>query len=313
MRVFIAGATGVIGRELLPLLLGRGHEVVAMTRRGEEIPRLESAGAEAAVADAFDAEGLRKAVVGARPEAVVHELTSLQDAFDPDNLDEQFARNDRVRREGTRNLLAAARAAGARKVVAQSIAFGYAPKGSRVKAEEAPLFLDAPKPWGESVRAARDLEEAVLGAEGIEGVVLRYGHLYGPGTQYAPDGQMGRGVLAGTISIVGSGEGTYSFAHVADAASATVAAVEGWPSGVYNVTDDEPAPAREWLPHYARVLGANEPPRASEEEVLEAAGWLTLHRMTEMRGASNQRARSEGWISKYPDWRDGFARAFGRD
>lgn len=227
MRIFLAGSTGVIGRELLPLLTERGHEVVALTRREEEVPRLRSAGVEPAVADVFDAEGLRSVVAKARPEAVVHELTSLPDVFDHGRIAEQFAANNRIRREGTRNLLSSAKAAGARKIVAQSIAFGYKPVGSRIKTEEAPLFVDAPEPWGGSVRAVKDLEEAVLDAEGIEGVALRYGHLYGPGTYFAPDGQIGRGVLAGVIPIAGEGEGTYSFLHVEDAASATVAAVEG--------------------------------------------------------------------------------------
>ena len=307
MRIFLAGSTGVIGRELLPLLIERGHEVVALTRREEEVARLRSAGAEPAVADVFDAEGLRSVVAKARPEAVVHELTSLPDVFDPGRIAEQFAANNRIRREGTLNLLDGARAGGAKKVVAQSIAFGYKPVGSRIKSEEAPLFVDAPEPWGESVRAAKDLEEAVLDDEGIEGVVLRYGHLYGPGTFFAPDGQIGRGLLAGAVPIAGEGEGTYSFLHVQDVASATVAAVEGWPSGVYNVVDDAPARAREWLPYYAEILGAVEPPRVSREELLEAAGWLTLHQITEMRGASNARAREQGWAPKYPTWRDGFA------
>ena len=307
MRIFLAGATGVIGRELLPLLTERGHEVVALTRREEEVPLLKSAGVEPAVADVFDAEGLRTAVAKARPEVVVHELTSLPDAFDPARITEQFAANDRIRREGTCNRLSGAKAPGARKIVAQSIAFGYEPVGSRIKAEEAPLFVDAPEPWGGSVRAAKDLEDAVLGVEEIEGVVLRYGHLYGLGTYFAPDGQIGQGLLAGAVPIAGEGEGTYSFLHMEDVASATVAAVEGWPWGVYNVCDDEPTRAREWMPYYAKVLGAGEPPRVSKEELLEAAGWLTLHQITEMRGASNARAREQNWAPRYRSWRDGFA------
>jgi nucleoside-diphosphate-sugar epimerase len=307
LRIFLAGATGVIGRELLPLLIERGHEVVALTRREEEVPRLKSVGAESAVADVFDAKGLRTVVIKARPEAVVHELTDLPDAFDPGRIAEQFAANNRIRREGTRNLLSGAKAAGARRIVAQSIAYSYKPVGSRIKTEDAPLFVDAPEPWGGSVRAAKDLEETVLGTEGIEGVVLRYGHLYGPNTYFAPDGQIGQGVLAGIVPIAGEGEGIFSFVHVEDAASATVAAVEGWPSSVYNVCNDEPACAREWMPYYAEIMGVGQPPRISKEELLEAAGWLTMHQITEMRGASNARAREQGWAPKYPSWRDGFA------
>ena len=312
MRIFLAGATGVIGRELLPLLIERGHEVVALTRREEEVPRLKSVGAEPAVADVFDAEGLRTVVVRAQPEAVVHELTDLPDIFDPGRIAEQFAANNRIRREGTRNLLSGAKAAGTRRVVAQSIAYGYKPVGPRIKTEEASLFVDAPEPWGGSVRAAKALEETVLGTEGIEGVVLRYGQLYGPGTYFAPDGQIGRDLLAGATPIAGEGEGTYSFLPVEDATSAGVAAVEGWPSGVYNVCDDEPTRARKWMPYYAEIMGAAEPPRVSKEELLEAAGWLTLHQITEMRGASNARAREQGWTPKYRSWRDGFANFAGR-
>jgi nucleoside-diphosphate-sugar epimerase len=283
-----------------------------MTRRAEEIPRLQEFGAEAVICDAFDAEGLKAAVVGADPECVVHEMTSLPKVFDAARLDEQLAVNNRLRSEGTRNLVAAAEAAGATKIVAQSIAFAYSPEGAAVKEEEAPLFLDAPDVWGRSVGAVRDLEEAVVGSRIAERVVLRYGHLYGPGTSYAPDGQFGGGVKAGAIPIAGEGEGVFSFVHLDDVANATVAAVEDWPSGVYNVVDDEPTPARVWLPYLAEVLGAPAPPRAPEERVLEAAGWLTLHQLTEMRGASNRRAKSEtGWKPLHPSWREGFANGLG--
>ena len=241
MKIFFAGATGVIGKELLPLLVESGHEVTAATRKREEIPSIEDHGAEAVVCDALDTESMLSVVAEVRAECVLHELTNLPDAFDPERLDEQLAANNRVRTEGTRNLAKAAEAAGAKKIVAQSLAFGYAPEGSWVKAEEAPLFTDATEPWGASVRAVEALEQAVLEAEVPERVVLRYGHLYGPGTMYAPDGQMGQGVSAGAVPLIGDGDGTFSFIHLSDLASATVAAIEGWTSGLYNVCDDDPA------------------------------------------------------------------------
>jgi nucleoside-diphosphate-sugar epimerase len=219
MRVFVAGATGVIGRALLPLLTREGHEVVGMTRSQERAALIRELGAEPAVADAFDADGLREAVAAARPEAVIHELTDIPRSIDPKRFAEQFERNNRLRREGTRNLMAAARAAGARRVVAQSIAFAYAPKGGGLRVEQDPLALDAGGPWGETVGAVAELERAVTGAGEVEGVVLRYGYFYGPGT-YHPDEQAPPPAV-----------------HVETAARRTVEAL-GAPSGVITVVDD---------------------------------------------------------------------------
>lgn len=303
MRVFVAGASGAIGTPLLRQLLAAGHQVTGMTRREERAERLRAAGAEAAVCDAFDAEALREAVVAARPEAVVHLLTALPPKFSPKA---DLGPTNRVRSEGTRNLVAAARAAGARRLVAESIAFAYAPRGERVKDEEAELFLDAPGPTGETMAAVADLEGQVSEAEGIEGVVLRYGFLYGPGTYYAADGSQAEDARRRRAPIVGAGTGVFSFVHVDDAASATVAAL-GCGAGVYNVVDDEPAAMSEWLPVYAEALGAKPPRRVPVWLARLVAGKDLAASAVEMRGADNAKAKGElGWEPAHPSWRQGF-------
>jgi nucleoside-diphosphate-sugar epimerase len=303
MRVFVAGATGAIGRPLVAQLLAAGHEVTGMTRSPERAEALRRAGAEAAVCDVFDADGVRAAMAAARPEAVVHQLTDLPAAYTNDRA-ALTAGTNRLRREGTRVLLDAARAAGATRFVAQSIAFAYAAEGDWVKDEQAPLGGD------EAVLdALRAHEEAVLEAEGI---VLRYGQLYGPGTWYAPDGSIAEQVRKRRFPIVGSGEARFSFVHVDDAAGATVAAVERGRTGVYNVCDDEPAPMREWLPAYAEALGAKPPRRVPALVARLVAGRATAEDATTLRGASNARARAElGWQPRWGSWRDGFRSALG--
>ena len=312
MRVFLAGATGVIGRRLLPRLLEAGHDVTAMTRRAERGAALRDAGAAPAVCDVFDAEELRAAVERARPEVVVHELTDLPPALDPRKMEEQAAGNDRIRTEGTRNLVAAAVAAGAQRLVAQSIAFAYAPMGEGLKREDDPLWDDAPWPWSRSVAALRELDGAVTGTEGIDGLVLRYGFFYGPGTAYAPGGFFDREVRRRRFPVVGKGSGVFSFVHVDDAADATVAAVARGAPGIYNVVDDEPAPLREWLPVYADALGAKRPRRVPRFLARLVAGEYTVALATELRGASNERAKAElGWAPRYSSWRQGFREAAG--
>jgi nucleoside-diphosphate-sugar epimerase len=307
VRVFLAGATGVIGRRLLPRLRSAGHEVTAMTRSEERVAGLREAGATPVVTDVYDAEGLRAAVERARPEVMVHELTDLPPALDPRRMEEQLAGNDRVRTEGTRNLVAAAVAAGARRFVAQSIAFAYPPTGDRLKRESDPLWDDAPWPWRRSVEALRDLEDAVTNTEGIEGLVLRYGFFYGPGSAYGPGGHWEREVKRRRFPVVGRGAGVFSFIHVDDAADATVAAVEGGPPGIYNVVDDEPAPQREWLPAYAAAIGAKAPRRVPRFLARLLAGPYAVMLATELRGASNERAKAElGWQPRYASWREGF-------
>jgi nucleoside-diphosphate-sugar epimerase len=312
MRVFLAGATGVIGRRLLPLLVEGGHEVTAMTRSDERAAALRGAGATPVVRDVYDAEGVRAAMEAARPEVVLHELTDLPPNLDPRKMDEQTAGNDRIRTEGTRNLVVGAVAAGAQRVVAQSIAFVYAPTGTEPKTEDDPLWDDAPWPVARTVQALHDLENAVTGTVGIEGIVLRYGFFYGPGSTYAGDGHMEREVRRRRLPVVGKGTGTFSFIHVDDAATATVAAMEHGAPGIYNVVDDEPAPMREWLPAYAEALGAKPPRRVPAWLARLVAGRYTASMATQLRGASNAKAKTGlGWEPRYASWRQGFREALG--
>jgi len=312
MRVFLAGATGVIGRRLLPRLLEAGHDVTAMTRHEERAGVLREAGAVPLVCDVFDAEAVRAAMEGARPEVVLHELTDLPPALDPRKMEEQLAGNDRIRTEGTRNLVAAAVAAGARRIVAQSVAFAYAPTGAGLKREQDPLWDDAPWPWSRSVAALRELEGDVTETEGIEGVVLRYGFFYGPGTAYGPGGYFEREVRRRRFPVAGKGTGTFPFIHIDDAAEATVAAVARGAPGIYNVVDDEPAPLREWLPVYAEAIGAKRPWRVPRFLARLLAGEYAVMLATELRGASNERAKAElGWAPRHASWRQGFSEAPG--
>ena len=311
MKVFVAGASGVIGRPLVARLVAAGHEVTGMTRRQERAEGIRAAGAEAVVCDVYDAEGLEAAVVAAAPEAVVHLLTALPDRYDPKS--DYLAATNRIRIEGTGNLVAAARAAGARRMVAESIAFAYLPRGGWVKDEEAPLAGGAPGRFGRTFGAVAELERQVLEAEGIEGVVLRYGWLYGPGTYYDHGGQQAEEVMRRRLPIVAGGDGTFSFLHVEDAAGATVAALDRAAPGIYNAVDDEPAPMREWVPAYAEALGAKPPRKVPAWLARLVAGKDAVGAATGMRGASNAKIKRElGWQPSHPSWRQGFREALGR-
>jgi 2-alkyl-3-oxoalkanoate reductase len=300
MRVFLAGATGVIGSALVPQLLKAGHEVTAMTRSVLRAAQLEAVGADPVVCDVFDAEGVRAAMAAASPEVVMHQLTALParlDWADPNVFDA----NNRVRTEGTRVLVEAALATGASRVVAQSIAFVYAPTGDRVKEEDAALFTDAPPPLGGAVAAIVQHEQQVTSTVGIEGLVLRYGMLYGPGTYHDRRGSMAADIIAARVPLVAGATGMYSWLHVEDAASAAVAALERGAPGIYNIVDDEPAPQSEWLPVLARALGADPPAAADMPPAPE-------HPVMSLRGASNAKAKRElGWRPRYASWRQGFA------
>jgi nucleoside-diphosphate-sugar epimerase len=311
MRVFVAGASGAIGRRLVPQLLQAGHEVTGMTRSEESAERLRSAGAEAAaVCDAFDADRLRDVVVRARPEVVVNELTSLPERFDPRSID--YEPTNRVRVEGGRNLIAAASEAGASRLIIQSIAFLYAPEGGPVKDEEALVYTEAPGRFRSGIEAMLTAERDALEAPGMEGLVLRYGWFYGPGTYYAQGGSQAEDVRRRRFPIVGKGSGVFSFIHLDDAASATVAAVERGSPGVYNVVDDEPAPLREWLPVYAEAIGAKPPFRVPAWIARLVAGPFAAAMAIELRGASNAKAKRElGWQPRYPSWRQGFREGLG--
>jgi 2-alkyl-3-oxoalkanoate reductase len=308
VRVFVAGATGAIGKPLVRQLIAAEHEVTGMTRRPERTAAIREVGAEAVVCDAFDAEGLREAVMAARPEAVVHALTALPQRFGPRT---DLGPTNRLRIEGTRNLIAAARAAGAKRIVAESVSFFYAPEGGWMKDEEAPLDLDAPGKFGPTVAALADLERQVLEAEGLEGVVLRFGWFYGPGTYICPGGSQVEEIRKRRYPVVGEGNATFSFIHVDDAAAAVVAALNRGAPGVYNVVDDEPAPMREWLPELAERLGAKPPRRLPPWLVRLAVGKAMARSATGTRGASNTKAKRElGWQPAHPSWRGGFAELF---
>jgi len=313
MRVFVAGATGVVGRRLIPRLLRAGHDVVAMTRAYGAERDLRELGAEPVVADGLDREAVAHAVLDAKPEAVIHEMTGLRSGVS--NLrrfDREFALTNRLRTEGTDNLLAAACAAGSRRFVAQSYGnWNYERSGHSAKTEEDPFDHDPPAHQRKSLAAIRRLESTVLDAGEIEGLALRYGNLYGPGTSIAPGGEIGELVCRRRLPIVGDGRGVWSFAHIDDVAAATVAAVERGAPGVYNVCDDEPAAVADWLPELARALGAPPPWHVPAWLGRLATGSVGVSMMTRIKGASNAKAkRTLGWQPAYPTYRDGFRRGF---
>jgi nucleoside-diphosphate-sugar epimerase len=305
MKVFVAGASGAIGRPLVRQLLAAGHGVTGMTRREERAEEIRAAGAEAVVCDVFDAGALREAVAAAQPEVVVHALTALPPRFNPRS--DYLTATNRVRVEGTRNLLDAALAAGARRLVAESVAFFYEPEGDWVKDEEAPLQRNPAGRFAEALAAIGELEDWVTGTEGLEGVVLRCGWFYGPGTYYARGGSLAEETLKRRNPVVGAGTGIFSFIHVDDAAAAVVAALDRGAPGVYNVVDDEPAALRDWLPAYAEALGAKPPRRVPPWLARLVAGRDLAGVALAMRGASNAKAKRElGWQPSHPSWRTGF-------
>ena len=307
MRVFLAGATGAIGRRLVPRLVEAGHEVTAMTRSKAKLGELRALGAEAVLCDVFDAGRLGTVMARAEPDAVINQLTDLPQSLNPRRLGEYYAANNHVRREGTTNLLSAARGAGVRRFLVQGAAYWYAPSGGPVKTEADPLYLDAPPPIGSAVETIKFVEDAVLSADGLEGVVLRYGFFYGPGTWYAKDGDVGRQVRKRRYPMIGHGEGTYSFIHIDDAAAATVVTLERAAPGIYNVVDDEPAEAAEWLPVFAEALGAKRPLRVPAFVARMLAGKALVEWSLGLRGASNERIKTKlGWCPRYESWRRGF-------
>lgn len=308
MKVFVAGASGAIGRPLVRQLVAAGHEVTGTTRRPERAEEIAAAGGKPVVCDVFDRDALEMAVAEATPAVVVNQLTSLPQDFNPRKMD--YAPTNRARQEGGGNLMRAALEAGARRYVAQSIAFIYAPEGDWVKDEEARPFQDAPPPFDEGARAMLAHEREVLGTEGIEGIVLRYGQFYGRGTYYAPDGSIAGQVAKRMFPVVGPGTGMASFVHVEDAASATVAALDRGAPGIYNIADDEPAPVKEWLPFYAEALGAKPPRRVPVWLARLVGGRMAVEFAVDLRGASNAKAKRElDWQLRYPSWRQGFREA----
>jgi nucleoside-diphosphate-sugar epimerase len=310
MRVFVAGATGAIGKQLVPRLVAAGHEVHGMTRSESKQAMLDELGAVPVVADALDPDQVAEAVGRARPDVIVHELTAIG-AVDMRHMDRDFALTNRLRTEGTDYLLSAGQAMGVRRFVAQSFgAFSYARTGGPVKSEEDPLDPAPAREMRENLAAIRHLEQAVLDARWTEGIVLRYGGFYGPGTSIAPGGETFEMIRRRKFPLVGDGGGVWSFIHVADAAEATVAAVAHGSRGVYNVVDDDPAPVAEWLPALAAELGAKKPMRVPRFIGRLFAGEAGVVMMTDARGASNAKAKRElGWRPAHPSWRQGFAAA----
>jgi 2-alkyl-3-oxoalkanoate reductase len=320
MKIFVAGATGVLGRELVPQLVARGHEVVGMTRTASKQDLVRSLGARPVVADALDPDAVAQAVASAEPDVIVHELTALsgpmsaRDMRHPERSAAATMTN-RLRTEGTDHLLAAGRAVGARRFVAQSFgAFRFARTGGPVQTEADPFDPNTPAAMRAVLAGILHLEQAVTTIEWGAGLVLRYGSFYGPGTgiSLAPDAQMAGPIRKRRFPQVGDGGGVWSWVHIEDAAAATAAAVEHGQPGIYNVVDDEPAPVREWLPVLASAVDAKPPRRIPRWLARLAAGEMATVMMTDVRGASNAKAKRElGWQLRYPSWRLGFAQGLG--
>jgi len=314
MRVFIAGATGVLGRRLVPMLLSEGHEVVGTTRSKQKAMGLRQAGIEPVVLDGLNGAAVHSAVRAARPQVIVHELTALAGKTDIRTMEEGFEVTNRLRTDGTDILVSAAREAGVRRVVAQSFT-GWPNErtGGPVKTEEDPLDRDPPAAMHAALDAIEHLEHAVTHTRGLEGLVLRYGTFYGPGTTLSEGGEHVEQIRRRRFPVVGDGEGIWSFVHIDDAASATVAAIERGAPGIYNVVDDEPARVSDWLPALADAIGAK-PPRHIPvwlARLLTGEAGVTL--MTSVRGSSNAKAKRElRWLPRYPSWRSGFRLGLGR-
>lgn len=308
MKVLVAGAGGAVGARLIPKLIEAGHDVVALTRSEGKASALRDHGAEPVATDLLDRAAVLEAVSRATPEVIIHQATSLAGVKSLRNFDREFALTNRLRTEGTDHLLEAARAVGARRLIAQSYGnWNYERTGTGLKTEEDPFDPSPPANQVKSLEAIRYVESAVLGAAGIEGVALRYGNFYGPGTGIAADGDIVAQVRKRRLPIVGDGAGVWSFIHMDDAASAAVAALGHGAPGVYNIADDEPAPVAAWLPELAAAVGAGPPRHVPVWLGRLAAGEVGVSMMTRIRGTSNAKARRElGWEPRYRSYREGF-------
>jgi nucleoside-diphosphate-sugar epimerase len=309
MKVLVAGATGALGRQLVAQLVARGHEVAGMTRSASKRDTLRGLGALPVVADALDADAVATVVAEAAPEVIVHELTALGGSLDLRHFDRDFATTNRLRTEGTDHLLAAGQAVGVRRFVAQSFAgWTFARSGGPVKTEADPLDPSPVDDMRRTLEAIRYLEDTVVNAGWTEGIVLRYGGFYGPGTSLGPGGEHVEQIRKRRFPVVGGGAGVWSFVHIEDAAEATVAAVERGRRGIYNIVDDEPAAVAEWLPAVAAAVGARPPRRVPRAIGRLLAGEAVTVMMTEVRGASNAKAKASlGWQPRHASWRQGFA------
>jgi nucleoside-diphosphate-sugar epimerase len=313
MRIFVAGATGAIGRRLVPLLVANGHSVIGTTRTPGKADALRAAGASPVVLDALDRDAVGEALKRAEPEVVVHQATALAGFTDLRRFDEGFAATNRLRTEGTDNLVAGMRELQVRRLVAQSYAgWPHARTGGPVKTEDDPLDDDPPEAVRRTLQAILYLERAVLQTDGVEGTALRYGGFYGSGTSLGEGGFQLEGVRRRRFPIVGGGTGVTSFIHIDDAATATLAAIESGKPGLFNIVDDDPAPVAEWLPILAAAIGAKPPRRLPAWVARLFVGEHGVVMMRDVRGASNAKAKRDlGWQPAYPSWRDGFRRGLG--
>jgi 2-alkyl-3-oxoalkanoate reductase len=312
MNIFLAGATGVVGKRLIPLLLQAGHRVTGTTRTPAKMSVLWEMGAEPVLVDALDQTAVRDAVVSAKPDVVVHQLTDLSHMANLRRFDEELSATNRLRTQGTDFLLAAAKASGAKRFIAQSYSgWPNSRQGGPVKTEADPLDPNPPKSMSKTLAAIQRLENTVSGASDIDGLVLRYGAFYGPGTAISPGGTIFEAVRSRRFPIIGGGTGVWSFIHVEDVAHATLLAIQGGPSGVYNIVDDEPAPVSEWLPELAAAIGVARPfhlPAWIGQLLIGEAG---LSMMRDVRGSANGKAkRLLNWQPKYATWREGFLQEF---
>lgn len=305
MKIFVAGATGAVGLPLVRALCAQGHQVTGMTRAGAGVDRLRELGARPSFADAFDANAVRSAIEAASPDVVIDQLTWLP--ANPADIVKSMPNDTRLHREGGANLLAAAEALGVGRYIVQSRGFYLDARAGQLADETARLRYDAPGEIGESTRTMGEYEDKVLAARSLDGVVLRYGFFYGPGTWYRPDGAIADQVRNGESAIIGAGNAVWSFVHIDDAVTATLAALTSEP-GVYNIVDDDPLPVAEWLPAFARWIDAPQPPRVSVEDALATAGEEAVYYHTRLTGASNQRARARlGFAPRPLLWKNGAA------
>jgi len=309
MRILVAGATGAIGLNLVPQLIAAGHSVVGTTRTAAKVELIRRMGAEPAIADGLDAPAIRAAVLAAKPDVIVDQMTDLAAVTDLRHFDRAFSTTNQLRTQGTDLLLAAAREAGVKRFIAQSFCgWTYGRSGQTVKTEADALDADPPEELRRTLEAIQYLEAAVAGSTSLEGIVLRYGSFYGPDT-----GMLSRAMIDQVrrrrVPLIGGGGGQWSFIHVEDAASATLAAIERGTAGeIYNIVDDDPAPVSEWLPALARLVGARPPIRVPAWLGRLFAGEHLVSMMTEVRAGSNAKARRElGWQPAHPSWREGFA------
>ena len=313
MKIFVAGSTGAIGKLLVPELIDQGHQVTALVRTPEKARQVEAAGARAAVADALNHADLSAAIIRAEPEVIIDQLTALAGAVDLKNFDREAEPTNRLRTEGTDALLAPASAVGARRFIAQSFCgWPFAREGGAVRTEEAPLDSNPPAGFSRTLGAIKYLENTVRDTGELDGLVLRYGAFYGPGTAIARDGQIVEMVRRRLLPIVGDGAGIWSFIHIRDAAKATAAAVTRGNPGIYQIVDDDPAPVSAWLPALAQAVGAKPPRRVPAVLGKLAIGEGGVSMMTKIRGCSNAKAKRElGWQPSYSSWRRGFFEGLG--